>query len=186
MLESPSRLFREARGTVSERAAGRRVGIGHDIHRLVVGRRLVLGGVDIPAAKGFATPSDGDVLCHALIDALAGALADGDLGRFFPADDDPAAEDARSIEFLRDMGRHVARSGFAVEHLDAYVTLGTTRLSPHLDAMRANLADALSMPLQGVSVKARTNDGLGPDGEGQAASATAVVLLRQELGSRHA
>ena len=158
-------------------STGRRVGIGHDIHRLVAGRRLVLGGVHIEAEKGFDTPSDGDVLCHALIDALAGALVDGDLGRFFPADDDPAAQGARSIEFLRAMGAHVASCGFAVEHLDAYVTLGTTRLGAHLDGMRANLADAMSVPVDRVSVKARTNDGLGPDGEGRAASATAVVLL---------
>jgi 2-C-methyl-D-erythritol 2,4-cyclodiphosphate synthase len=153
------------------------VGIGHDIHRLVAGRRLVLGGVDVEAEKGFATPSDGDVLCHALIDALAGALVDGDLGRFFPADDEPAAQGARSIEFLRAMGAHVAQRGFAVEHVDAYITLGTTRLGPHLDRMRANVAGALSLPVDRASVKARTNDGLGPDGEGRAASATTVVLL---------
>jgi 2-C-methyl-D-erythritol 2,4-cyclodiphosphate synthase len=158
-------------------APGRRVGLGHDIHRLVAGRRLVLGGVEVDAEKGFDTPSDGDVLCHALIDALAGALADGDLGRFFPADDEPAAQGARSLEFLGAMGRHVAGSGFVIEHLDAFVTLGTTRLAPHLDAMRANLAEALVMPVEAVSVKARTNDGLGPEGEGRAASATAVVLL---------
>jgi 2-C-methyl-D-erythritol 2,4-cyclodiphosphate synthase len=141
---------------------------------------LVLGGVDVEAEKGFDTPSDGDVLCHALIDALAGALVDGDLGRFFPADDDPAAQGARSIDFLRDMGAHVSNAGYAVEHVDAYVTLGTTRLGPHLDGMRANLADAMSVPIDRVSVKARTNDGLGPDGEGRAASATTVVLLCDE------
>jgi 2-C-methyl-D-erythritol 2,4-cyclodiphosphate synthase len=139
----------------------------------------VLGGVGIEADAGFDTPSDGDVLCHALIDALAGALVEGDLGRFFPADDDPAADGARSIEYLEAMGRHVRSRGFAVEHLDAYITLGTTRLAPHLDAMRANVAGALSLPVERVSVKARTNDGLGPDGEGRAASATAVVLLRE-------
>jgi 2-C-methyl-D-erythritol 2,4-cyclodiphosphate synthase len=160
---------------------GRRVGIGHDIHRLVAGRRLVLGGVDIAAEKGFDTPSDGDVLCHALIDALAGALVDGDLGRFFPADDDPAAQGARSIEFVGAMGAHVSSCGFAVEHVDAYVTLGTTRLGPHLDGMRANLADAMSVPVDRVSVKARTNDGLGPDGEGRAASATTVVMLCERV-----
>jgi 2-C-methyl-D-erythritol 2,4-cyclodiphosphate synthase len=165
---------------VSGTAADRRVGIGHDIHRLVTGRRLVLGGVDVEAEKGFDTPSDGDVLCHALIDALAGALVDGDLGRFFPADNDPAAQGARSIDFLRDMGAHVSNAGYAVEHVDAYVTLGTTRLGPHLDGMRANVADAMSVPIDRVSVKARTNDGLGPDGEGRAASATTVVLLCDE------
>jgi 2-C-methyl-D-erythritol 2,4-cyclodiphosphate synthase len=156
----------------------RRVGIGHDIHRLAEGRELVLGGVAVPAEKGFATPSDGDVLCHALIDALAGALVEGDLGRFFPADEDPAAQGARSLDYLRDMGEHVAACGYAVEHIDAYLTLGTTRLGPHLDDMRHNVADALALPAGRVSVKARTNDGLGPAGEGHAASADAVVLLR--------
>jgi 2-C-methyl-D-erythritol 2,4-cyclodiphosphate synthase len=170
-------LSRRAESVVVADGSGRRVGIGHDIHRLAADRRLVLGGVEIPAEKGFDTPSDGDVLCHALIDALAGALVDGDLGQFFPADDDPAARGARSIEFLRAMGAHVSSCGFAVEHVDAYVTLGTTRLGPHLDSMRENLADAMSVPRERVSVKARTNDGLGPEGEGRAASATTVVLL---------
>jgi 2-C-methyl-D-erythritol 2,4-cyclodiphosphate synthase len=162
---------------MGETAAVTRAGIGHDIHRLVEGRALVLGGVEIEAERGFATPSDGDVLCHALIDALAGALVEGDLGRFFPADDDPAAQGARSLDFLASMGAHVASRGLAVAHVDSYITLGTTRLAPHLDAMRANVAEALALPAARVSVKARTNDGLGPEGEGSAASATAVVLL---------
>jgi 2-C-methyl-D-erythritol 2,4-cyclodiphosphate synthase len=156
---------------------GHRVGIGHDVHRLVAGRRLTLGGVEIAAVKGFDTPSDGDVLCHALIDALAGALVEGDLGAFFPADEDPEAQGARSLDYLVRMGEHVRSRGLAVEHVDAYVVLGTTRLSPHLDAMRANVAAALGAPVERVSVKARTNDGLGPEGAGDAASATCVVLL---------
>jgi len=156
----------------------RRIGIGRDIHRLVPGRPLVLGGVAIEAEKGFDTPSDGDVLCHALIDALAGALGHGDLGQFFPADENPEAEGARSLDYVQAMGEHVRGTGFAVEHLDAYIVLGTTRLSPHLDAMRANVAEALGVDVARVSVKARTDDGLGPEGAGDAASATAVVLLR--------
>ena len=161
-----------------------RIGIGHDIHRLVPGRLLVLGGVLIEGAeRGFDTPSDGDVLCHALIDAIAGALVEGDLGRFFPADDDPAAAGARSLDYLRAMAEHVASRGLAVEHVDSYVTLGTTRLSPHLDAMRAGVADALAVGVSRVSVKARTNDGLGPAGEGVAASAHAVVLLTEAAGA---
>ena len=129
------------------------------------------------AEWGFDTPSDGDVLCHALMDALAGALVEGDLGRFFPADEDPEAQGARSLDYVRAMGEHIAGRGLAVEHVDAFITLGTTRLSPHLDGMRANLADALALAPGRVSVKARTNDGLGPEGEGRAASATTVVLL---------
>lgn len=154
-----------------------RVGIGFDVHRLVSGRALVLGGVHVPADAGFATPSDGDVLCHALIDALAGALVEGDIGRHFPADDDPEAAGAVSLEYVGRMAARLVARGLAVAHLDAYVTLGTTRLGPHLDAMRENLAAALGAPADRVSVKARTNDGLGPEGEGTAASATVIVLL---------
>jgi 2-C-methyl-D-erythritol 2,4-cyclodiphosphate synthase len=150
------------------------VGIGHDIHRLVPGRPLVLGGVSIAADAGFESDdSDGDVLSHAVIDALAGALADGDLGTHFPR----AGVDGPSIEWVSHFAAHVRAAGRQVLHVDAFVTLGTTRLSPHLAAMRSNLAQALGLPLTSVSVKARTNDGIGPEGEGTAASATAAVLL---------
>ena len=155
-----------------------RVGIGHDIHRLVAGRPLTLGGVEIEAEAGFATPSDGDVLAHALIDALAGALGEGDMGRYFPSDADPAAQGARSVDWLPSMARRVARAELEIEHVDSLVTLGTVRLGPHLDAMRASLADRLGVAAGAVSVKARSNDGLGPEGRGEAASATVVVLLR--------
>jgi 2-C-methyl-D-erythritol 2,4-cyclodiphosphate synthase len=142
-----------------------RTGIGHDIHRLVRGKNLVLGGVLIPADVGFDTHSDGDVLCHALIDALAGAIDDGDLGTHFP-EDDPDAEDARSLGFVREFAGHVKAAGFAVGNVDAFVVLGPVRLRPHLAAMRANLAEALGLDEFAVSVKARSNDGLGPEGEG--------------------
>jgi 2-C-methyl-D-erythritol 2,4-cyclodiphosphate synthase len=155
-----------------------RVGIGHDIHRLVGGPPLTLGGVEIDAEAGFDTPSDGDVLVHALIDALAGALGEGDMGRYFPADSDPAAQGARSIDWLPSMARHVARAELEIEHVDSFVTLGTVRLGPHLEAMRATVADGLGVPAHVVSVKARSNDGLGLEGRGEAASATVVVLLR--------
>lgn len=158
------------------RGSGLRVGYGHDIHRLVPGGRLVLGGVPIEADAGFDTHSDGDALCHALIDALAGAVADGDLGTHFP-EDDPDAEDARSLDFLRQFAGTLAEAGMAIVNVDSFVVLGTTRLRPHVEAMRLNLADALGLPLERISVKARSNDGLGPEGEGTAASAHAVVLL---------
>jgi 2-C-methyl-D-erythritol 2,4-cyclodiphosphate synthase len=153
-----------------------RVGHGHDIHRLYAGYPLVLGGVNVPADSGFNTHSDGDVLCHAIIDALAGAMADGDLGTHFP-EDDPDTEDAESLEFVREFGRHVREKGFVIGNVDSFVTLGTVRLRPHLDQMRHNLAEALGIELERVSVKARSNDGLGDDGKGHAASATAVVTL---------
>jgi 2-C-methyl-D-erythritol 2,4-cyclodiphosphate synthase len=157
---------------------GARVGIGHDIHRLVSGRILTLGGVTVPSDVGFATPSDGDVLSHALIDALAGAIGHGDMGLYFPADNDPAAEGAHSVDYVRAMATHVAQAGLVVEHIDSLVTLGTVRLGPHLDAMRASLAEALGVAPRRVSVKARSNDGLGLEGRGEAASATVAALLR--------
>lgn len=153
-----------------------RVGYGHDIHRLYTGYPLVLGGVDVPSETGFNTHSDGDVLCHAIIDALAGAIADGDLGTHYP-EDDPDAENAASLEFVREFGRYVRDKGFSIGNVDSFVTLGTVRLRPHLDQMRRNLAEALGVELGRVSVKARSNDGLGDEGKGHAASASAVVLL---------
>jgi 2-C-methyl-D-erythritol 2,4-cyclodiphosphate synthase len=140
---------------------------------------LVLGGVEIEAEVGFDTHSDGDVLCHALVDAMAGALADGDLGTHYP-EDDPAADDARSLEFVREFADVVAAAGYRVGSVDSFVVLGTIRLRPHLDRMKHNVAEALGIDPGLVSVKARSNDGIGPEGEGVAASATAVVLLQPE------
>ncbi|HEY3718399.1 MAG TPA: 2-C-methyl-D-erythritol 2,4-cyclodiphosphate synthase [Jatrophihabitantaceae bacterium] len=153
-----------------------RTGLGHDVHRLVAGKRLVLGGVEIPADVGFDTHSDGDVLCHALVDALAGAIADGDLGTHFP-EDDPDADDARSLAFVEEFSRYVERAGYGVGNVDCFVVLGTVRLRPHIEAMRTNIADALRVDLARVSVKARSNDGLGPEGEGAACAAWASVLV---------
>jgi len=154
-----------------------RTGIGHDIHRLVPGCTLVLGGVTVPADRGFDTHSDGDVLSHALVDALAGAIADGDLGVHFP-EDDPDAEDARSLDFVTSFGEHVRQAGYAVVNVDSFVVLGPIKLRPHLDAMRANIAEALKIPLANVSVKARSNDGLGLEGDGVACSAWVGVLIQ--------
>ena len=155
-----------------------RVGLGYDIHRLEAGYRLVLGGVAIPAEVGFHTHSDGDVLSHAVVDAMAGAVADGDLGTHFP-EDDPAAEDARSLEFVATQAQTLAGHGYRVTSVDSFIVLGTVRLRPHLAAMRTNLAAVLALDPARVSVKARSADGLGPEGEGVAASATAVVLVRR-------
>jgi 2-C-methyl-D-erythritol 2,4-cyclodiphosphate synthase len=155
-----------------------RVGLGYDIHRLEPGHPLVLGGVVIPAEVGFHTHSDGDVLSHAVVDAMAGAVADGDLGTHFP-EDDPAAEDARSLEFVVTQAETLAGHGYRVTSVDSFVVLGTVRLRPHLAVMRTNLAAALGLDPARVSVKARSADGLGPEGEGVAASATAIVLVRR-------
>ncbi len=153
-----------------------RTGLGHDIHRLVLGKVLVLGGVVISTEVGFDTHSDGDVLSHALVDALAGAIADGDLGTHYP-EKDPDAEDARSLEFVREFSGYVRRAGYEIGNVDAFVVLGTVRLRPHIEAIRANVAEALGMKLADVSVKARSNDGIGPEGEGTACSAWVNVLV---------
>lgn len=153
-----------------------RVGLGYDIHRLYDGHPLVLGGVLVASPRGFATHSDGDVLSHALVDAMAGAIGDGDLGTHFP-EDDPAAQDARSLDFVTSFRQTLAGHGYQVTSVDCFVVLGPVRLRPYLDAMRTNLAAALRLEPLRVSVKARSNDGLGAEGEGTAASATAVVLV---------
>ncbi|GAA3636992.1 2-C-methyl-D-erythritol 2,4-cyclodiphosphate synthase [Microlunatus ginsengisoli] len=136
----------------------------------------MLGGVTIPAGVGFDTHSDGDVLCHALLDALAGAVADGDLGTHFP-EDDPDAIDARSLGFVEEFAGYLAERGYAVANVDSFISLGTVRLRPHIEEMRKNLATALGMDLADVSVKARSNDGIGPEGEGTACAAWASVLV---------
>jgi 2-C-methyl-D-erythritol 2,4-cyclodiphosphate synthase len=155
-----------------------RIGTGHDVHRLVEGHPLVLGGVRVPSPVGFDTHSDGDVLSHALVDALAGAMADGDLGTHFP-EDDPAAQDAYSLDFVRQMGGRVRARGYGIANVDSFVVLGPVTLRPHLDGMRRNLAEALDVDLGQVSVKARSNDGLGDEGAGRACGAWATVLIHQ-------
>lgn len=157
-------------------AARIRTGLGHDVHRLFPGRELVLGGVVVSTEVGFDTHSDGDVLCHALIDALAGAIADGDLGTHYP-EDDPDAQDARSLGFVEEFGGYVRQAGYEIGNVDAFVVLGTVRVRPHIEAIRENVARSLGMDLADVSIKARSNDGLGPEGEGSACSAWVSVLV---------
>lgn len=159
-----------------DRSPAFRTGLGHDIHTLVAGKPLILGGVHVTSEVGFDTHSDGDVVCHALIDALAGAIADGDLGTHFP-EDDPAAQDASSLGFVEQFASHVARAGYAIANVDCFVVLGTVKLRPHIEAMRASIATALDVDLKNVSVKARSNDGIGPEGEGSACAAWASVLV---------
>jgi 2-C-methyl-D-erythritol 2,4-cyclodiphosphate synthase len=153
-----------------------RTGLGHDVHRLVPGHPLVLGGVIVPAEVGFDTHSDGDVLSHALVDALAGAIADGDLGTHFP-EDDPDAEDARSLDFVQEFAGHVRQAGYEIANVDTFVVVGPIKLRPSIPSMRTNLANSLGIDETRVSVKARSNDGLGPEGEGTACAAWASVLV---------
>ena len=155
---------------------GPRAGIGYDIHRLAAGRRLVLGGVAIEHPTGLAGHSDGDVLLHALMDALLGAANLGDLGRHFPSDD-PAYAGASSLGLLKRVGALIREAGFAVASLDATVIAQAPRLAPHVGAMRDAIAGALGIESGRVSVKATTNDGLGVVGSGEAIATLAIALL---------
>ena len=153
-----------------------RAGIGYDIHRLAADRRLTLGGVAIEHPTGLVGHSDGDVLLHAVMDALLGAANLGDLGSHFPSDD-PAFAGASSLGLLRRVGGLVREAGFAVASLDATVIAQAPRLAPHVSAMRDAIAGALDTEVGRVSVKATTNDGLGTVGSGEAIAAIAIALL---------
>ena len=153
-----------------------RIGHGYDLHALAPGRRLVLGGVDIPHSHGPIAHSDGDVLLHALADALLGAAALGDIGEHFP-DTDPAYAGADSRVLLRRVAALVRDAGYRVANIDATVLAQRPKLAPHRDAMRANIAADLELDIGAVSVKATTTEGLGPVGRGEAISAHAVCLL---------
>lgn len=153
-----------------------RIGHGYDVHRLVKGRKLILGGVDIPYEKGLLGHSDADVLLHALMDAMLGAAALGDIGQHFP-DSDPAYAGADSMKLLACVAGLVAEQGLHVVNLDCTVLAQRPKLMPHIPQMRKNIAEALSLPLDCVSVKATTEEGLGFTGEGLGIAAHAIVLL---------
>ncbi len=152
-----------------------RVGFGTDWHELVVGRRLILGGVEIPFERGLLGHSDADVLTHAVCDALLGTAAAGDIGTHFPPDD-PAYKDASSIALLERVVEIVAAEGLVPTSVDAVVVAEAPKLAPHIPAMREALARAVGLSVDAVSVKATTTEGLGPEGEGKAISATAVAV----------
>ena len=149
-----------------------RTGIGIDSHRFAPGRRLVLGGVEIPFEQGLAGYSDADVLAHAIADALLGAAGLGDIGQLFP-DSDPAWKDADSMELLRDVLARVRAQGYSLLHVDATVMLERPRLAPHREAIHASLAAVLGS----VNVKATTGEGMGFVGRGEGAAALAVATL---------
>ena len=153
-----------------------RIGHGYDLHALADSRRLVLGGVDIPHGRGPIAHSDGDVLLHAVADALLGAAALGDIGQHFP-DTDPAFAGADSRRLLREVAEQVRRAGYQVANVDATVLAQRPKLAPHRDAMRANIAADLGLSIAQVSVKATTTEGLGPVGRQEAIAAHAVCLL---------
>lgn len=155
-----------------------RTGIGYDIHRLVPDRRLVLGGVAIDHPTGLAGHSDGDVLAHAIMDALLGATALGDLGTHFPSDD-TAHAGADSLRLLETVVRLVTAAGYRIGSVDASVIAQAPRLAPHLAGMRDRLAVSLGVERDAVSVKATTNDGLGIVGAGEAIAALATAIVEQ-------
>ena len=153
-----------------------RIGIGYDIHRLIEGRPLVLGGVDIPFEKGLLGHSDSDVLIHALCDALLGAAALGDIGTHFP-DNDPRWAGASSLELLARVVELVIQKGYRVANVDATVMAERPKLMAHVQAMRERLASVLQIDVDQVNIKAKTNEGLESVGRGEAMAAQAVALL---------
>lgn len=155
-----------------------RIGIGYDVHRLVKGRPLVLGGVTIPHDTGLAGHSDADVLLHAIADAMLGAAALGDIGMHFP-DTEAEWEGADSVHLLQSVRETVHEEGYIPHNVDATVILERPKLRPHIDDMRENIAAALKIERECVSVKATTAEGLGIMGEEEGAAAQAVCLIRE-------
>ena len=153
-----------------------RIGQGFDAHRLVPGRPLRLGGIQVPFERGLAGHSDGDVLLHAVASALLGALGAGDLGRHFPSSD-PALAGADSAELLRRVAAMVRDARLAIGNVDATVVAQAPRLAPHTDAMAGRIAELLGVPASRVNVKATSTDGLGTVGRGEGMAALAVALL---------
>lgn len=153
-----------------------RIGHGYDVHRLTAGRRLILGGVEIPFEKGLLGHSDADVLAHAIADALLGAAALGDIGGMFP-DSDPAFQDADSLVLLRQVAQRLAENGYKIANIDATVLAERPKLAPFIPKMRENLAAACGLETAQVSVKATTEEGLGFTGEGAGIAAHAVCLI---------
>ena len=153
-----------------------RIGHGYDVHRLVENRDLILGGVKIEYKKGLLGHSDADVLVHAVMDSLLGAMAMGDIGKLFP-DSDPAYKGADSIMLLREVGKRLSEAGASISNIDATVLAQAPKLAPHIPMMRQNIADALGLPIDRISVKATTEEGLGFTGDGSGIAAHAVCLV---------
>lgn len=153
-----------------------RVGHGFDAHKLVEGRKLILGGVDVPHERGALGHSDADVLAHAISDALLGAAALGDLGGHFP-DTDERWRNADSMELLHHCAAEVRREGYRIENIDATIVVQQPKLAPHITRMRENIAGRLGLSLKQVSVKAKTSEGMGYTGDGSGIAAFAVALV---------
>lgn len=153
-----------------------RSGIGYDLHRLTAGKKLMIGGIEIPFDKGSVGHSDGDVLSHALCDALLGAASLGDIGTHFP-DTDPKWKGASSLQFLERTRKWLDEKGMRIVHLDAVVILERPKLGPHFPAMKAALAKSLGISTEQISLKAKTNEGTGEIGRGEAIAAHTIATL---------
>ena len=175
-------VIAQARGERADRSARPartgRAGTGYDLHRLVAGRSLVLGGVTIPAEKGALGHSDADVVCHAVTDAILGAARLGDIGRHFP-DTDPLWKGASSLDMLSRATAMVAKAGFEVGNVDVTVILEAPKIKPYIDAMQTAVAGAIGIDPDRVSVKGKTNEGVDAVGRGEAIAAHAIALLRR-------
>ena len=158
-----------------------RIGIGYDLHRLVEGRKLVLGGVEIPFEKGLLGHSDSDVLTHAICDALLGAAALGDIGTHFP-DSDPRWSGASSLDLLTQVVELVNQHGFGITNIDTIIIVERPKLRAHIDSMRDALASVLSIPIDRISIKAKTNEGLDSVGRNEAIAAQAIALIHRKDG----
>ncbi len=169
------------------REIGMRIGMGYDVHRLVEGRPLVMGGVTIPYELGLLGHSDADVLLHAISDALLGAAALGDIGKHFP-DTDPAYKGISSMILLEKVGKLLEEKLFFIENIDATIIAQAPKMRPYIDQMRENIAAALKLSVDQVNVKATTEEGLGFTGEGKGISAQAVCMLTspQEMATMEA
>ena len=155
--------------------------MGYDVHRLTEGRKLIIGGVDIPYEKGLLGHSDADVLLHAIMDALLGAAALGDIGKHFP-DSDPAYKGISSMELLGKVGQLLEDNSFLIENIDATIIAQAPKMRPYIDTMRENIARVLQVEVSQVNVKATTEEGLGFTGTGEGISSQAVCLLNTPYG----
>lgn len=153
-----------------------RIGMGYDVHKLVEGRELILGGVKIPYEKGLLGHSDADVLLHAIMDALLGAAALGDIGKHFP-DTDPAYKGASSIRLLEHVGELIEKELYVIGNIDATIIAQRPKMAPHIEIMRKNVAEALHIDVSQINIKATTEEGLGFTGSGEGISAQAIAAL---------
>ena len=153
-----------------------RVGLGYDVHRLTEDRKLILGGVEIPYEKGLLGHSDADVLVHAIMDAMVGAAALGDIGKHFP-DTDPAYKGISSIELLKHVGKLLEDKGYKIGNIDSTIIAQKPKMAPHIMHMRENIADALNIDIDQINVKATTEEGMGFTGTGEGISSQAICLL---------